>query len=81
MILDWAVFGVICCSIIFLVGVWIRFECMFESRALEIRYLELKGLVLRIKLGVKVLEITSMKHSEKKEVEDVQRFIKEKSRL
>lgn len=81
MILDWNVFGIICCAVILSVGVWIRFECMFESRALEIRYLELKGLLLRIKLGVRVLEITSMKHSEKKEIEDVQRFIKEKSRI
>ena len=81
MILDWLVFGLICCAVILSIFVWLRFECTFESRALEIRYLEIKGVFLRLKQGTRILEITSMKQSNDKEVEDVQRFIKEKLSL
>lgn len=77
-ILGWTVFGLVICSTFLAIGVWLHFECSFESRALEIRTLEIKGVFLRIKQRAKILEVTSMKQSSNKEVEDVQRFVKEK---
>jgi ABC-type transport system involved in cytochrome bd biosynthesis fused ATPase/permease subunit len=75
-VLKWVVFGLFLISVLLIIGVWAHLECVVEARAMEIRILELKGLFLKLLHGVTVLEVTSAKQTEKKEVENVERFIK-----
>ena len=74
-LLNWVVFGMLIMSIILVLGVWLHLECAIEPRALEIRFLEIKGVLLKLKKGA-VLEVTSMAESANKEQEDVERIIK-----
>lgn len=79
--LGWIKTGVAVIAIIGMVAIWLRVECAIESRAMEIRLLEFKGLALRLKKGGQVLEVTSNIQTEKKELENVQRFVKAKNSI
>lgn len=65
-------------SIIVSAMIWLRIECEIEPRAMQIRRLEFKGMLIRIKGRGKVL-VTSMKPRKNKGSDDVQRYFKKRS--
>ncbi|WP_193067748.1 hypothetical protein [Halomonas sp. 3D7M] len=79
MILKWVLFGLCIMSVLLLFFVWAHLECAIETRAMEIRMLELRGALIKLLRGVKVIEVTSMKQTHKKEIENAERFIKRHS--
>lgn len=64
-------------SIIVSLMIWLKIECSIEPRAVQIRVLEFKGLLLKIKLRGSII-ITSMKPRKSKGVDDVQRYFKKR---
>ncbi len=67
-------------SVIVSVMIWLKIECAIEPRAMQIRRLEFKGLLLRMKGRGEIL-VTSMKPRKNKGTKDVQRFFKKSARI
>lgn len=67
-------------SIVISIMIWLKVECAIEPRAMQIRRLELKGLLLRMKGRGHIL-VTSMKPRKNKGTDDVQRFFKKRYRV
>lgn len=63
--------------IILSIGLWVKAECSIDSRAMQIRKLEIKNAIYKkFILNKKIVTVTSMKPEKDMEKKNVQRYFK-----